>query len=495
MSTRKQSSANHNKIKPIALILALFVICLAVIVVYHFTRHTAPLSGNNPQKDDNLIEKDILRLSEENYTSVFLTMHSAESFHEEDFTTFRGLDTVIASHAILDTKELSQYLDCILSSGNAITNLYLCLDPELLWANARERVNLWNSSLTANLYSYIEEYPDISFEILLPYPYIDYWLELTDKDLETILTLYHTFINDLSVYPNVKIFFPGIEYWLMVNPDNYRDNFFDANEVITQKLFLYTFCDSVYQITPTNEEFFWNSLRETIEREKNTPTVYPDLSDWCLVFFGDSVLANADGSYSIPGYITGLSKCLAYNYAAGGTSATSYFSVSVNKFLSENVTSSVSGSLFCPDGSPIDKKMCFVINYGFNDYFTGCLVENPQDPDDPASYKGSLRSCITLLQSSFPDAEYIIMSPTHTAEFNNGTAVNSEKGGTLSAYVEAAEELADEMELYFIDNYNNFSITDETLAKYLEDGTHPNELGRFTIAARLMFFIEETLKQ
>ena len=59
----------------------------------------------------------------------------------------------------------------------------------------------------------------------------------------------------------------------MVNPDNYTGTFFDANEIITQKIFLSVFCDSLYQITPENEDSCWTSLRELIAREKEIELV------------------------------------------------------------------------------------------------------------------------------------------------------------------------------------------------------------------------------
>lgn len=497
MPEHKHSSKHKLIIFAIALLIFL---CAAAFTAFRFIWPNSTISGNNPQRKDDRMKGDLKRLSEETYNSVFLTMHSAESFSEEDFASIRGLDTVVASHSILNTKELSQYLICILNSGNTVTNLHFCLDPELLWAEAGGKADKWTRCLSEGLYSYVEKYPDVTFEILLPYPSLDYWLNLNDNDLDAILTLYHTFVNELSVYPNTGIFFPGYEYWLMVNPDNYVNGYFDANSIVTQKLFQYTFCDGVFRITPENEDFFWNSLREIITREKNTPTRYPDLSDMCLIFFGDSVLANTKGSYSIPGYIEGLSGSLTYNYAIGGTSAAMRgnnedFPLVLDNFFSEEVLVSDSGCLFTPNGIAIeDKKLCFIFNYGLNDYFSGCRIDDPQDPCCLTSYKGSLRSCISELQASFPDADYIMVSPTHISLSEKGTAVTSTEGDVLSAYVNAAKEIADEMGMYFIDNYNNFIITDETLNSYIMDGVHPNESGRLVLAARLMSFIAEMVQ-
>lgn len=482
----------------------LLPVTVAVVAAVCFILRFVSVPGDNKRIDDGRMEADLERLSGETYDSILISMHSSEPFSEEDFASFRGLNTVVASHTLMNTEELSEYLDCTLGSGNTLSNVYLCLDPELLWINALKKTKNWERGLTAGLYSYINDNPGISFEILLPYPHISYWLKFKQEDLDTLLSVYLTLINELSAYPNVKIFFPGVEEWLIINPDNYGISFFDANEIVTNKLFLYTFCDSVYRITPENETLFLDTLLSVVERERNTPTHYPDLSDWCIVFLGDSVLGNYTGSFSIPGYVSGLSHALSCNFAVGGATATfrsengKDFPNIIDRILTGHTTVQndhnvfVSGETDAED--PSGKKLCFVINYGINDYFTGAPVEDPQNPGNITSYKGSLRTGISRLQTVFPDARYIIMSPTHIAYFSNGTETGSEAGDIFPAYIEAAQELAAEMNLYFLDNYYDFVVTEENLDVYLSDGCHPNEKGRLAIAVSLMHFIEENVK-
>lgn len=475
--------ANKRKKRlPAVCILGASALCIAAAAFFLLIRK-ASFSGNNPQKNDGRMKADLALLSEEEYDSALLSMHSTEYFSKEDFAFYNAENTFIASHAILDTHELAAYLDAILSSGNPVHSLYLCLDPELLWTRARQKPQKWESLLQENLLSYIQAHGDISFEILLPSPQIRYWLELEDEKLDTLLTVYHDFVIRLSACPNTMLFFPGYEYWLMVNPDNYSGTLFDTNQVITQKLFLLTFCDGVYQITPENEEYFWSSLRNTIQQEKNDPSEYPDLSDRCLVFFGDSVLANFPGSYSIPGYVQGLSGAVTYNYAVGGTSAAAGFPTALNSFLCD-----------AADREDLrddleDKRLCFIINYGFNDYFSGVPVSNPSDPQDGDTYTGSLRNCISSLRTAYPHADILLMTPTHTSYFDNGRESMGQNGSPFPAYIKAAEDISAEMGLFFADNYNDFVITPENLGDYLADGCHPNERGRLAIAIRLMDFL------
>ena len=136
-----------------------------------------------------------------------------------------------------------------------------------------------------------------------------------------------------------------------------------------------------------------------------------------------------------------------------------------------------------------EKTLCFIINYGFNDYFSGIPIANPAQPADGETFEGCLRSCISSLRTSFPQAHVLLMTPTHTSYFDNGREIRNQGEGALSAYIKAAENLSAEMNLYFIDNYYNFVITPENLHDYLLDGCHPNEKGRLVIALRIMDFI------
>ena len=495
-SKSRKSTYNYRIIFILGILLAAAFLLGAFIL---YQRSKSRFSGNNPQTDDGKMEQDLLRLSEETYEAALVSMHAADYFTEEDFLFYGGLNALVASHRVLDTEELSQYLECILNSGNALSHLYLCLDPELLWTTAGKEAAVWNANLEQDLYSHLTSYPEITFSFLLPYPYIGYWLELGEDKLDTLLTLYHALVNELYRYPNVRVFFPGAEPWLTLNPANYTDTLFDANEIITRSIYLHTFCDGDYLIYPENAEGYWNTLRETIAREKTAPTCYADLSDWCFVFFGDSVLGNYPGSFSIPGYVNGLSGALTCNFAVGGTPAAyeetdvESFPVVIDRFLTENVTASDGESHLLFEGySPeelADKKLCFLINYGFNDYFAGNSIENPNDPGDITTFKGSLRTCISRLRSAFPDARILLMTPTHTQSFGGGTAVNGDNGNVFSAYIDALTETAAEMGLFLLDNYK-YITTEEDMIRYLADGVHPNENGRLVIADRIVRFVD-----
>lgn len=59
------------------------------------------------------------------------------------------------------------------------------------------------------------------------------------------------------------------------------------------------------------------------------------------------------------------------------------------------------------------RRLCFVINYGLNDYFSGYAVDDPEDPYDTVTYCGALRTGIRSLQEAYPDALILLAAPNY----------------------------------------------------------------------------------
>ena len=137
------------------------------------------------------------------------------------------------------------------------------------------------------------------------------------------------------------------------------------------------------------------------------------------------------------------------------------------------------------------KRYCFVINFGLNDYFSGLPAENEADPENRGTYAGALRAGIGMLQAHYPDAVIILMGPTYTLEFSEGTQPRGEQGRVLLDYVETAEKAAEETGVCFINGYKEFGINKENQEQYLADGSHPNETGRFYIGNQIIRYMEK----
>lgn len=467
----------------------IFLLLLALVAVFFFFRLPA--------------WRDLARFSRESYQGAFFSMYNIDTFREEDFTINKGVPTLIASYTVKDWRDISSYLTKILSSQNTVTNVFIGLDPAALWKKSHEDAERLDKDLEQYFAPYVRARSDVSFEILLYAPSIRYWTDMTEKQLEEALEAYRQLIEALSTWKNVKIFFVGGEQWLIMNPGNYLDGF-QMNESVSRKIFLHTFCDMDYLISPENAADVTEGLHELISREKESPAVYPDLSDLCIVFFGDSVMVYNEGSYSVPGVVNGLTGAEVYNCGWGGAAAAGPTSEKLNfnglltRFIQGNAEGLEEndfrqGLTGYWNRESWDKKLCFVVEYGLNDYFCGLDVENLEDPYDTETYAGALRTGIRSLQESFPEAEILLLTPTYTAQFSGGEEKQGEMGGRLKDYVEAARRVAADMGIFCLDNYTDSGINGETSEKYLTDGTHPNETGSFLLGRKILEYIWENM--
>ncbi|HBA51057.1 MAG TPA: hypothetical protein DCZ91_25305, partial [Lachnospiraceae bacterium] len=79
---------------------AVGLLLAAAVLIATFALHRSSQSDSSIpilQTDDGKKAEDLLRLSEETYSAVLLSMHSTANFREEDFLHYRGLDTLVAA--------------------------------------------------------------------------------------------------------------------------------------------------------------------------------------------------------------------------------------------------------------------------------------------------------------------------------------------------------------------------------------------------------------
>ena len=443
--------------------------------------------------------QDLNRLSSEDYQGVFFSMYDIGAYSEEDFVTYCGISVVKSDYHLQTWRDISKYLTEILSSSNSITNIYLGLDPMSLWESSNKDKEIWANNLERYLFPYFTARQDVEYEILLPIPSLQYWTKLDAAQLTERMEAYRELVEAMSSYSNVTTYFPGNEEWLIANPANYLENG-QVNKDVSQKLFLYTFCDHHFQISLENVSETLEGLTSLIEQERQMPYTYPDLSNLCMVFFGDSVLVYNKGSMSLPGVIGGLSGAQVYNCGLGGMPASGnpaeFYNMNgmVNHFINQDIdglaeNDYLRGLMAYMDGDHQAKRHCFVLNFGLNDYFSGHPVENPEDNYDTGTYAGALRTGICALRENYPDALILVMTPTYTTLFSNGTEINSEVGSVLTEYVDAAVRVSEEMGVYCKNNYWDSGINAESQELYLADGAHPNEGGSLYLGRQIVEYI------
>lgn len=439
-------------------------------------------------------------LAWEDYGSVFLSMYDSATISEDFFADFRGVPTLKQDYIFDTAEDLNSALDTVFSSGNDITNVFLGLDPFLLYHSLGDDAYELEAALESGLLALADDNPNTRFDILLSFPSLDHWSSLGEGKFRISLVLYRMLTDILNTRDNITVHFPSGQEWLIDNPKNYLSDFL-LNPAVAHKLFLLAFCDAQLTVTEDNAGELMDEFSRLLISRRNSPIQYPDLSQWDIVFFGDSVFGNYGGSISVPGAVNGLSDASVYNCAEGGASASGsesgYYSfpAMVNFFLDKTQVP--------PDnnfGRGLEayrtarhsvKKTCFVINYGLNDYFNGYPLEDPKDAYDIATYAGALRIGVAALREKYPNALYIIAGPGQVTIFDNGTALMGESQKPLSVYSEHAKRLSEELDTLYIDLYNDFPGGDVTLDEVLLDTVHYNEYGRYLFARKIIDLLAE----
>ncbi len=423
---------------------------------------------------DETRRTDMTALAESDCDGLLLSMYSPEAFDGEDFRHYRDISVAQAFHACENLADIGDYLAQGFSHSDSLRVVYMGLDPYAVSRLYRHHASLYIRDYEKYLISYAQAHPDTGFEILLPARSLETLRELPEGEYEELVGSYRNFVNICASCENVKVYFIGHEKWLTANPENYEDAC--CKPAVLHTLLAFTFRDDAYVLTADNAEERLGQMTELVQAE---PMSYPDLSRWCMVFFGDSVLVNCGGSFSIPGVVEGLTGAQTYNLGVSGVAAADTVGAelslnrAVDRFLEQDA-----------EGLKAD-RICFVIEFGLNDYFGGIPADSSDNGWDVTTYGGALRTGIRTLRESYPDAEILVLTPTYTAKFSGGTEKLSGEGGVLTDYVETAVRVADEMGVRCINNYADSGINADSYELYLSDQTHPNEAGAYLLGERI----------
>lgn len=424
---------------------------------------------------------DYQQISAMEFDSVFLSMYPIDTYREEDYAYYRGMTLFKASYCIPSFSVLEDYMRKIEKSGNNVTTVYLGIRPEL--------------TDPQTLQDFLNRRPGITFEIVLPYPSADYWQTLSQEDYEQSLAAYCDFLTAAPDLSGANFYFFGGQEWLIANPGNYQDQWL-VSEDIARVIMTHSDTGHGYLVTADNAAAAAGALAELTRSLRTSLQTYPDLSDRCVIFFGDSVIGNCTDSTSIPGVVSGLTGAEVYNCGYGGNSAAlgpdipislpgivdAFFRKDLSALPSDTqVYAGISSYL---ENAPSDKQTCFVINYGLNDYFSGYPISS-EDPYDITTYSGAVRTAVKVIRENAPKAQIILCTPNFSSAFENGTEPHGKEGSVLKDYADAILSLSQELHTDVLDNYHDLGITPENEGQYLADQVHPNTSCRFTIGSNL----------
>lgn len=425
--------------------------------------------------------EDFRNIADAKFDTVFLAMYPISTYDEETYRIYRGMELWKATYCIPDLAVMKQYLKHISASGNTVSTVYLGIRPDKVKFHALEKLCM--------------SYPDIGFEIILSYPSADYWRELSEREYEKVIGAYRELLSAASSISNASFYFVASQKWLLANPDNYWDEW-TVNEEVAQSISLQCDIAQQYFVTAENKEYFAQQLQNVTQEIRSTAPDHRDLSDYSVVFFGDSVIGNYTDSTSIPGVVAGLTGAKVYNCGYGGNSAAMAQDAKIalagiaEAFVQKELsilppdTQVYRGIAAYLSDAPEEKRLCVVINYGLNDYFMGYPISS-EDSYDITTYSGAVRSAVTTIRTAYPDVQIILCTPSYCEDFQFGTEPHGDADHVLTDYVETILTLAEELKTSVLDTYHGFYVNRDNWTEYLEGEVHPNEAYRYLIGEEL----------
>jgi len=139
------------------------------------------------------------------------------------------------------------------------------------------------------------------------------------------------------------------------------------------------------------------------------------------------------------------------------------------------------------------------IGHGVNDYHTGTPIYDEENPDNPNTFTGAIRSIIEVLQERYPQIRIVLLTPTYTwYPYQEAPELTCEEynlgGGILEEYVNAEIRLAESMGVDVIDLYHDLYPHEQwsDWQIYSRDGLHPNAEGNKLIAEKVYEYLQAT---
>lgn len=435
-----------------------------------------------------LIRQELDALKQNRFTALFLSMYPIHSYDAYYLSYWRGLDALKMEMFMENGRELAGTSAYLRELGNMPDTVLFGLDPECLEAEY---------PLEDSLLKLIRETPKTEWEILLVNPAMGYWRAKEEGEWQEVMGRYESAARLLAQEENVKLYFAGDREWLVCNGGNYAQEKMPGEDVATTLLAYYT--RGEYELTAENLEERMGRARELIADWRQDDRRVSGMQEKTLVFIGDSTFGNFSGSLSITGIVEAFTGAGVLNCGYGGMAAASVSADIPGLAGLMQAIRQEDGSGISREGAPPavqtaaqlrrslgqgENAIIFMV-FGINDYIEGFPVRG-EDPYAADTYEGALRRAIEELQTLFPAAQLVLMSPNCIYYRHCGTDPVGESGYVFTDYVDAMLGLAGEYQLAVIDNYGELGIDSSNVTAYLQDEIHLNETGRFAAGMRVL---------
>ena len=281
----------------------------------------------------------------------------------------------------------------------------------------------------------------------------------------------------------------------------------------------------MYRLTPTPEEeaalndpnLKAPNLSISLQNFKTLSAINAivPLKDVKIVNLGDSIFGQFNPPEDISTYLSLLTAADVYNCGFGGTKMATHananyalfsFHALIDAIVSGDFSAqeaALASSWQNPTTFPVRlatlKAIDFsevdivTIAYGTNDWNSGYVIDNEQNPKDLLSYCGAFRYGVEKLLTAYPKIRVYTCTPIfrtrlddnhQVIEYSDTWTVN---GHTLPDFVAALKAVSAEYGIKCIDNYFELGFNKmNRLIYYREnDGTHPSPAGRERIARHI----------
>lgn len=439
-----------------------------------------------------LIRQELDTLKESGqYTALFLSMYSIDSYDTYWLSHWRGLETFKAEMIMENGRELAGTLAYLRELDAVPDTVLLGLDPECL----EEEYPLEDSLLKM-----VKETPETEYEILLVNPAVEYFRAKSEEEQRSILNRYEKAARLCMQEENVKVYFACDREWLVCNNGNYQGDKALTEDVATALLAYYT--RDEYRLTWDDIEERMEDARELIDDWRGDDRMLEDMRDWTLVFIGDSTYGNFSGSLAVTGVVEAFTGAKVLNCGYGGMAAAygnpehpeATAMGDLLKVIEEGgseITALRADSPAVLSGAGLRESVgqgentVFFIAFGINDYINAIPVSS-DDRYACDTYMGAMRTGIEKLRDMFPLGRIVLQTPNFMKYNGFGTIPTGEAENVFEDYVDAVEILAEEYGLTVLDFYRELGIDRDNYAQCLADEIHLNEASRFDMAMHIL---------
>ena len=240
-----------------------------------------------------------------------------------------------------------------------------------------------------------------------------------------------------------------------------------------------------------------------------------------IVMLGDSIVGNYDGPGSIPYYVAEMTKANVYNCAFGGSSMgsdTTSPDPYLEPFNGWKIIQAITTGDYSDMQDVIDNDPTYqhirdnfqthldtlenmdwttvdmiTLSYGTNDWGTGVVLDDPENPYNTDTFTGAIRTALQTLWSVYPNIKVMMFGVIWRGiTISGGVVIGDSDDGRhgrqwyLKEYEDAAKDTCQEYHVPFVPMYDFTCFNRYTWSAYFPatDGTHPTASGRYVMSRR-----------